>query len=69
MKKFYRLKFPKDPKNGPFSSINEFTTRIGNFEAARMLGLDYDALSEDEEFAEGVVNYHKIAEDPIWGKK
>lgn len=60
---------------GPFSSINTFTTRIGMIRATKVFGLGGDALinaidnSEDPEFVEGVVNCHKIAEDPNWGRK
>jgi len=60
---------------GPFSSINAFTTRIGMIQAAHVFGLGGNALvstidnSEDPEFVEGVLNYHKIAEDPNYGSK
>lgn len=60
---------------GPFSKINLLTTSISNIEAARKYGLGGDALmhsidnSEDPEFVDGVLNYHKIANDPDYGKE
>jgi hypothetical protein len=55
---------------GPFSSINVFTTRIGMIQHGAKVGVPFvPRTSEEEEFAEGVLNYHRIVEDPNYGSK
>ncbi|HRZ95607.1 MAG TPA: hypothetical protein P5262_03530 [Candidatus Moranbacteria bacterium] len=60
---------------GPFSEINAFSTRIQMAKAIKCHGAGGDAVhqaladSENPEFVEGVVNAHKIATDPNYGKK
>lgn len=70
----------KGPKNwfhgkGPFSKINFLTTQIRTIEAVKCHGIGGDAVHqalddcEDPEFVEGVVNAHKIASDPNYGRR
>ena len=72
MKKKNRIRFSG---KGPFSSINLLTTEIRTIEAVKRYGLGGDAAhqaideSNDPEFVDGILNYHKIAEDPDYGRK